>query len=175
MTRSGSAGTSTVSMTSGSGSCSSADAALCWPETSGPRPRRGRFFGHMGRHCDGAPLALVADVDRPGRSHFGHGEVGRHQLHPPLHDAVGFGEEAMAADVHPVALVPNGARDAADLLASFEQHGHDIGAPEKLEASRQASRTGPDDDRFLCQSNSCVLFSVQPSYPKQTVLDAGGR
>ena len=46
-----------------------------------------------------------------------------HQIQPPLHDAVRLREEAVAADVHAIALVTDGARDAADGVVGFEHDG----------------------------------------------------
>ncbi len=48
-----------------------------------------------------------------------------HQIEPPLHDAVRLREEAVAADVHAIALVTDGARDAADGVVGFEHDGAD--------------------------------------------------
>ena len=58
----------------------------------------------------------------------------------------------MAADVHAVAFVADGAGDAADLLAGLENDGDDVGTPEEFQTGGQAGRAGADDDRFLCHS-----------------------
>ena len=81
------------------------------------------------------------------------GGVRRHQVHPPLHHPVGFGEKAVAADVHPVALVANRARDAADLVARLENHGNNVRTPEELQSRRQPGRPRPDDDCLSCHSD----------------------
>jgi hypothetical protein len=106
-----------------------------------------------------AGLALVADgygcgfAAGGGRGvGTGAGCVGRHQVHPPLHDAVGLGEEAVAADVHTVALVANGAGDAADLVAGLEDDGDNIRTAEEFETGGETCGAGAYDDCELCHS-----------------------
>ena len=53
----------------------------------------------------------------------------------------------MAADVHPIALVADSTRDAADVLACFDDDGLDAGGSLQLKRCGQAGRTGPDDNR----------------------------
>jgi hypothetical protein len=92
---------------------------------------------------DAALLSLVGDVDGVGRG------VGRHEVHPPLHDAVGLGEEAVAADIHAVAVVANGAGDAADLVRGFEDNGLEVCLPEKFKGCGETRWTCSDDDGSL--------------------------
>ena len=75
-----------------------------------------------------------------------------HQIEPPLHDAVRLGEEAVAADVHAIALVTDSARDAADGVVGFEHDGADGWSsprspavfPDRRSSSRAAVRpAGP--------------------------------
>ena len=78
----------------------------------------------------------------------------RHQVEPPLHHAVGLREEAVAADVHAVALVADRARDAADGVIGFEHDGANgrfafrclSGPAQQLQRSSKTGGTGADDD-----------------------------
>ena len=99
---------------------------------------QGRLLRQMRGNSDDALLALVADL--------GVGRFGRHQVHPPLHHAVGLGEEAVAADVHAVALVTDGARDAADLLRGLQHDGRDVRVAKELQSGGEAGGTGTNDD-----------------------------
>jgi hypothetical protein len=49
----------------------------------------------------------------------------------------------MAADVHPVALVPDRPRDAANLVARLQNHRNNIGAPQQLQPRRQPAGPAP--------------------------------
>jgi len=100
-----------------------------------------RLFLQMCRHGHDALLALITD--------FGGSFFRRQQVDPPLHDAVGFREEAVPSDVHAIALVANGAGDAADFVTGFEDNGANVGATQKFKRGGEASRTGPDDDSGL--------------------------
>jgi hypothetical protein len=61
----------------------------------------------------------------------------------------------MAANIHAVALVSDGARDAADLLACFDEDGLNPRTPLKLDRSRESGWARSDDDRSLiCQNIS---------------------
>src|SRR6185503_43722 len=68
---------------------------------------------------------------------------------PPLHNAVGLGEEAMTADVHAVAVVADRARKAAHLGAGFKENRFDPGVPLKLNGGGEASGARADDDGDL--------------------------
>ena len=48
------------------------------------------------------------------------GRLLRQLLEPPVHHAVAFGKEAVSADVHAVALVAHGARDAAHVVKALD-------------------------------------------------------
>jgi hypothetical protein len=56
-------------------------------------------------------------------------------VQPPLHDAVGFREKTVSADVHPVTFVPNGSADAANGVGGFEQDRLDSGTAQQFERS----------------------------------------
>ena len=47
----------------------------------------------------------------------------RQNVLPPVHDAVVLREEAVAADIHTIAVMLDGAGDAAEFAGGF-QHGH---------------------------------------------------
>src|ERR1039457_2323469 len=89
----------------------------------GAEAAQGRLLLQVRGDGDDALLALVADLDGGrflvgglgGGVGTGHGCGGRHKFSPTLHDAQGLGKEAVTSDVHAVALVANGAGDAADL------------------------------------------------------------
>ena len=53
----------------------------------------------------------------------------------------------MAADIHAVAPVVDGARDPADLMAGLDQAGLDCRIALQLDGSRQSGRACSDDDR----------------------------
>jgi len=95
----------------------------------------------VGGDEDGALLALVGDAG--GLAGL---DLGWHEVHPPLHDAVALGEEAVAADIHAVALVADGAGDAADLIGGLEDDGEDVGATKEFEGGGEACRPSADDD-----------------------------
>jgi hypothetical protein len=107
---------------------------------------QGRLFGQVRGHSDLATLALVGDLRG-----FRTGGLGRHQVHPPLHHAVALGKEAVPADVHAVALVPDGAGDAADLVRGLNDDGLDVRAAKQLKRRGQPRRARPYDDCFLPQ------------------------
>jgi hypothetical protein len=52
----------------------------------------------------------------------------------------------MAANVDAIALVPDGAGDAADTLGAFEDDGPDSRTAAELKRCGEAGRTGSDDD-----------------------------
>ena len=52
----------------------------------------------------------------------------------------------MTTDIHAVALVPDRAGDASDLVRGFQNNGPDIGAAQQFERCRETCRTGTDDD-----------------------------
>jgi hypothetical protein len=77
----------------------------------------------------------------------------RQNVLPPVHDPVVLGEEAVAADIHAVAVVLDRARDAAEFLRGF-QHRHIvvIGAAvldEFPRGSKAGGSTADDHDGFL--------------------------
>ncbi len=57
----------------------------------------------------------------------------------------------MAADVHAVAVVADGAGDAADFAGSFEDDGADAGAAEEFEGGGEAGGAGSNDDGSFLQ------------------------
>ena len=80
------------------------------------------------------------------------GALQRQHVLPPVHDPVVLGEEAVAADIHAVAVVLDGTRDASELLRFFE-YGHIVcvGAAvvDELPCCGQASRAAADDHHRL--------------------------
>ena len=56
----------------------------------------------------------------------------RHDVEPPIHDAVGLGKETVGTHVHAVAFVIDGAGDAADDVVFFEDDGDDVGSFQEL-------------------------------------------
>jgi hypothetical protein len=76
-----------------------------------------------------------------------------HQFRPPFHDAIGFGKEAMATDIHAIAVVADGAGDTADALRCFEYDGAHVGAAQQLKGSGEAGRTGSDNQGSLHAAN----------------------
>ena len=139
-----------------------------------PQPAQRRLLVQVGGNRHHAPLALIADLGRLARRIwlFGrigrvrdglraclarHGEIGRHQLHPPLHHAVALGEKPVAADVHAVSLVADRPRDAADLLARLQNYRHNLRAPQQFQPGRQPCRPSPNNDRLLCHPSPCSL------------------
>ena len=105
-----------------------------------------RLLRQVSRDLDFVPLALVGDLDRLGNIGV---RCGRHQLQPPLHHAVALGEEAVAADVHAVALVADGAGDAADLVGGLEYDGLNRCFAKQFQGRSESCRTCSDDDCFL--------------------------
>ena len=51
----------------------------------------------------------------------------------------------MAADIHAVALVLDGTRNAADLIACLEDDRHHPAVADQFQRGRQARRPGTDD------------------------------
>ena len=80
------------------------------------------------------------------------GALQRQHVLPPVHDPVVLGEEAVTADIHAVAVVLDGTRNAAELLRFFE-YGHIVcvGAAvvDELPCCGQASRAAADDHHGL--------------------------
>src|SRR5262249_7638351 len=68
----------------------------------------------------------------------------RQALQPPVHHPVGFREEAMAADVYPVAVMLDGARDAADIVQRLDDDRLYIRAAQQLHGRREPRRPGAD-------------------------------
>ena len=97
-------------------------------------------------------LPVVADIDIAALAAFD-----GHAFEPPLHHALALAEEAMTADVHPVALVFNGARDAADGCICFEDYRKDIGAFQQFTRSSKPGRSGADDHRDFAVVAACVV------------------
>jgi hypothetical protein len=52
----------------------------------------------------------------------------------------------MAADVHAIAVVANGAGDAANALGGFQNNGVNVGAALQFKSGREAGGTGTNDD-----------------------------
>ena len=80
------------------------------------------------------------------------GALQRQHVLPPVHDPVVLGEEAVTADIHAVAVVLDGTRNAAELLRFFE-YGHIVcvGAAvvDELPCCGQASRAAANDHHRL--------------------------
>ena len=79
----------------------------------------------------------------------GRGALHGHHFLPPLHHFFILGEEAMATDIHPVAFVPDGLRDAANDGSLFQDDGMDVRMPEQFPGGGKAGRTGAGDDGSL--------------------------
>mmetsp|Transcript_37521 Transcript_37521/g.87502 ORF Transcript_37521/g.87502 Transcript_37521/m.87502 type:complete len:471 (-) Transcript_37521:643-2055(-) len=67
---------------------------------------------------------------------------------PPPHDPVRLGEEAVPADVDPVALEVDGLGDASNLLGGLQNGDLWIAGTLEFEASGEAGGTGADDERM---------------------------
>ena len=67
----------------------------------------------------------------------------------------------MAADVHAVALVAHGARDAAHVVEALDDDGMDVGPGEQFVGGGQSRRAGADDDclwlhsEFISKVQTC--------------------
>ena len=85
----------------------------------------------------------------------------RQRLRPPLHDAVVLREEAVAADVHAVAIVAYGARDAAELLA-FLEHRHVVARVaailDQFPSGSQPGGAAADDDYGFLVRHAVALL-----------------
>ena len=69
----------------------------------------------------------------------------------------------MAANVHPVSLVPDGARKAADFLACFHKNGLNARLALQLQCGSQARRSCSNDrGDFLRHTWLLGLFQVAP-------------
>ena len=73
----------------------------------------------------------------------------RQHLKPPGRNPVGFGEEAVAANVRPVALVVDCLGEPSQGVAHLQHNGLDARADEQLVGRRQSRRSGPDDHGCL--------------------------
>ena len=99
---------------------------------------------------------------------------------PPLHDALTFGEEAVAADVDAVALVLDGAGEAANHAGGFEDDGQDVGAAKEFECGGEAGRACADDDgdapglRHACRAFHRVLRRLVQGCGVQRISCSGG-
>ena len=105
--------------------------------------RRGARGAGRARRIDGARLVLICNRQR---------RVGlswRQKAKPPLHDAVGLGEEAVTTDVDSVAVVIDRTRQAAHIAAHFKHNRFHVCTGEQLVRRGQPRRTGADDDRGL--------------------------
>ncbi len=95
----------------------------------------------LGRHATGA--SLVGDRRVGGEPLQGHA------LQPPIHHAIGFGEEAVAAEVDAVSLVVDGPREPSHRVAHFQHDRSDAGPLQQLVGRRQSGRPRANDDRLL--------------------------
>ena len=95
----------------------------------------------------------------------------RQNVLPPVHDAVVLREEAVAADIHTIAVMLDGAGDAAEFAGGF-QHGHVVlfGATvlDELPSGSQAGRAATDDDHGLLLRHFEVSLQTKSKifYPK---------
>src|SRR5271156_647724 len=86
----------------------------------------------------------------------------------------------MAADVHSISLVLNGAGDSADAVCGFENDGTNVAAAQKLERGGEPGRTGADDHSGLAcghragPARSGILVEAQSfrAHKKIGVLNA---
>src|ERR1035437_1420744 len=83
---------------------------------------------------------------------------------PPLHHAIAFRKEAMAADVHPVPLVRERLRDAAGRERTLEHQRNDVGSREEFPGRRQAGRSGARDHR-----DSATAHAKPPTVPETSL------
>ena len=74
------------------------------------------------------------------------GRLLRQLFQPPVHDAVALGKEAVAADIHAVALVLHGARDAAHVVKALDDDRMDVRPGKQFVRRRQARRPSANDD-----------------------------
>src|SRR5581483_8599928 len=95
-------------------------------------------------------LVLVHHWRARGRS-----GIERKNIQPPLHDAIGFGKKAMAADIDAVAFVVDRARDTAEVVALFEDERNDRGTGQQLIGGGKTCRAGSDNDRTLRLTGDC--------------------
>ena len=77
-----------------------------------------------------------------------------HETVPQSLDTGVFGEEAVAADVHPVAGKVDGAGKAAHLGIGFQNQGVDGCGAQKFIGSRKPRRPGPNDYSLFCHVRS---------------------
>ena len=68
------------------------------------------------------------------------------KFEPPVHDAIGLGKEAMAADIEAIPFVVYGPGDAAHMFAQFEHDGPNIGPREQFPGRGEACRAGAYND-----------------------------
>ncbi len=125
---------------------------------------------HAFRHDAEAPrLLLVADrLLGPVQGLKGQ------DLEPPLHDAVGLREEAVSADVQPLAIVLDGLREPPDVGGHLEDQRQDVGLLQQLVCGGQPRGAGSNDDR---SSLRCVghlgqipARAVRPAVPDPMIL-----
>ena len=105
----------------------------------------------------------------------------RQGLTPPGHDAVVLGEEPVPADVHPVAVVFDGTRDAAEFAGGLE-YGHIIGlgAPvlDQFPCSGESGWAAADDHHGLLLRHdpfSLSMHKTTHSLPETAILRPGYR
>jgi len=74
------------------------------------------------------------------------GRFQRHPIEPPAHHPIRLGEEAVPADVDPVALIVDRLREAAQRVGFLQHDRTDAGSPEQFTSGGQSGGAGADDD-----------------------------
>jgi hypothetical protein len=68
-----------------------------------------------------------------------------HELCPPIHHSVGFGEKTMASDIESVSIVTDRARDASYTITGFEHNRANRRSSAKLQRRCQTGWPGTNN------------------------------
>ena len=114
-------------------------------------------IGPGGRGGKGARASLVSEVKiAPG------GPLEGKPIEPPFHDPVGFGEEAVSAQVDAIPLVIVSSRQPADIGRFLQHHGDNIGSCKKFVGGGQSCRASAcDDGDFATQRPSIACWNLR--------------
>ena len=82
-------------------------------------------------------------------------------MEPPVHDALRFGKEAMAADIDAIALEIDSPADTPHVFAFLQYDRPYAGTCKEFVSGRQAGRTGAGDDSCFRAIHGS-LRSMQP-------------
>jgi hypothetical protein len=117
---------------------------------------------------DGVAVAFGRREDHRARRVFedrligGRGGLDGHHSHPPVHDAVGLGEEPMAPEVDAVALVRHRLGDSADLILGLVHDRTEVGAALQFMGGRQARRPAANDRHRLPRCTHALIQVLGP-------------